>query len=74
MRFALACIAFLVSAVLYAWVAAIYFYPVFIVGWPEGLHIPPWDQLAAAAVIAIVATGLLAAGLSLVNSRPEPPA
>jgi len=73
MRSILASIAFALSGLLYVWCAAIFFYPVYAVGWAEGWRVS-WHEVAPAAVIAITATVLLAVGLSLMNDRRRLPA
>jgi hypothetical protein len=73
----LAAIAFLLSGLLYIWIAAILLYPIYAVGWAEAWPISQhrqWHEWAAIAGIGITATVFLAAGLSIFNSRRKPPA
>jgi hypothetical protein len=74
MRIFLATISFVLSALFYTWLAAIFLYPVYIVGWAEGWRIArEWQDWAAAAVIGTKATALLYVGESLVSSGRNRP-
>jgi hypothetical protein len=76
MRTALACVAFLLSLVLYACVAVIFLHPLYVFGWEEGwrwVRIErDWLELAIIAALLLSATVLLVVGLSFTPKRPPP--
>ena len=74
MRIALASMALVFSAALFAWFAAIFLYPIYLVGWEQGSHIHrEWHELIAAAAIGTTATLLLVMGMAILMSRRTPP-
>jgi uncharacterized membrane protein len=74
MRIVLASLAFLFSALLFAWDAAIFLYPIYILGWEDGSQLwREWPDWGGAAAVGATATVLLIMGLAVLMSRPNHP-